>query len=278
MKIVVFGANSDAHNFLKQIESLSFISQIEIVAIVDNDSRLHNTFLYGYQILDPEIIKTLSYDKVIVCPIFYDEIIEQLEGYGIDPIKIHRIHSEKFFSKNQRDIKDSVIGKYSYYKANTMLINCVIGNYCHIGDNCIIGQSGHRIDLPTTYPMHYHFNNEIIDVRFDKTKDERRVNSKTVIGHDVYIGESVVIQGGVKIGSGSVIASRSVVTKDVDPYTVVGGIPAKKLKMRFSDEIIENLLRLEWWHYDDVTIERNLHSFTLDIHKFLQHWSVNDLE
>ena len=273
MKIIVFGANSDAQNFIRQVEVVRVFLDIEIVGVVDNDSRLHNTFLEGYEIISPLHIGNLIFDKIIVCPIFHEEIFFQLRNLGIDENKVHRLYKQEFFSKNRRNIKGSNIGEYSYFKSNTTLLSCEVGKFCHIGDNCIIGQAGHRIDLATTYPLHYHFTNAINDVSEDKTKDERRMIKPTLIGNDVYIGESVVIQGGIEIGDGSVIASRSVVTKDVEPYSVVGGIPAKILKKRFSDDIIEDLMNIRWWDFHHDVIRENIDSFTLEIEEFIRHWS-----
>ncbi len=72
----------------------------------------------------------------------------------------------------------------------------------------------------------------------------------TVIGNDVWIGMDTTIMPGIKIGDGAIIAAKSVVTRDVAPYTIVGGNPANKIKERFSNEIIEELLQIQWWHFD----------------------------
>ena len=74
---------------------------------------------------------------------------------------------------------------------------------------------------------------------------------RTTIGHDVWIGQNVLIKQGLSIGTGSVIGMGSVVTKDIPPYTVVGGIPAKEIKKRFTDEVISGLLNSEWWNFSD---------------------------
>ena len=79
-----------------------------------------------------------------------------------------------------------------------------------------------------------------------------------VIGNDVWIGYEAVILAGVMIGDGAVIGARAVVTKDVPPYTVVGGVPAKEIKKRFSQQTIEELLRLKWWDWDEDRIARNI--------------------
>lgn len=83
------------------------------------------------------------------------------------------------------------------------------------------------------------FNNQINKDRFGKIK----------IGNDVWIGEGAFIRRGVKIGDGAIIASHSVVSKDVAPYSIVGGVPAKHIKFRFEDNIIEQLIEIKWWDY-----------------------------
>jgi virginiamycin A acetyltransferase len=79
-----------------------------------------------------------------------------------------------------------------------------------------------------------------------------------VIGNDVWIGYEAVVMQGVRIGDGAVIGSRAVVTKDVPPYTIVGGIPAKVINKRFSEEVIEKLLNIQWWNWDDGAVRKNL--------------------
>lgn len=79
-----------------------------------------------------------------------------------------------------------------------------------------------------------------------------------VVGNDVWIGYEAVIMSGVKIGDGAVVGTRAVVTKDVPPYTIVGGVPAKPIRRRFDDEIIDKLLALRWWDWDEDRIKRNI--------------------
>ncbi|EEK50571.1 Virginiamycin A acetyltransferase [Bacillus cereus ATCC 10876] len=80
----------------------------------------------------------------------------------------------------------------------------------------------------------------------------------TVIGNDVWIGMDTTIMPGIKIGDGAIIAAKSVVTRDVAPYTIVGGNPANKIKERFSNEIIQELLQIQWWHFDIEKITGNI--------------------
>lgn len=273
-KIVVFGINSDGKEFIRLFRAANFLSEDKIIAIIDNDSRFHNTFFDGIEIFHPEKIKELEYDVIVVCPIFFEDIIEELISYGVKRDKIEIFKNILFFSRKERIVGNSKIGKYSYFKSNALINDCEIGNFTHIGENCILGQGTHSVSNVTTYPLSYHFTKTINDVSKDDSSDLNRTSHTTIIKNDVYIGESVVIQAGLRIGNGAVIASRSVVTKDVPDYAVVAGIPAKIIKYRFSEDIINYLLKIEWWNWDDAKISKEIDSFKLPIETFVRMYSL----
>jgi len=131
-----------------------------------------------------------------------------------------------------------------------------IGNFCSIGQNVIIFLGGnHRTDWVSTYPFRRFIN------AFPKaTACEGEVSSKgdVVIGNDVWIGYGASILSGVTIGDGAVIAAFAMVTKDVPPYTIVGGNPAAIIKQRFNQEQINGLLKIAWWQWDDEKINENV--------------------
>ena len=106
----------------------------------------------------------------------------------------------------------------------------------------------HRIDWFTTYPFG-HINQDTFN-SFDGV-GHPQTKGDVIIGNDVWIGSNVTIMSGVKIGDGACIASHSVVTKNVEPYTVVGGNPAKVIKKRFNNDVINKLLELKWWDKED---------------------------
>lgn len=124
-----------------------------------------------------------------------------------------------------------------------------IGKFCSIGSGAtfiLAGNQGHNISWISTFP----FDTNI----FPNAKNAFKRKGDTIIGSDVWIGTEAMIMPGVNIGHGAVIASRAVVTKDVPPYTIVGGNPAKEIKKRFSDEEIEHLLNISWWNWNVQTI------------------------
>lgn len=120
-----------------------------------------------------------------------------------------------------------------------------IGAFCSISSEVTIFLSGnHRTDWISTFPFGVEFEDEL---QFGKTDGIVATNGNVVIGNDVWIGHGVTIMSGVTVGSGAVLAAISHIVKDVPPYAIVGGNPAKLLKCRFPDDIIEKLLILKWW-------------------------------
>ena len=160
------------------------------------------------------------------------------------------------------------IGKYSYgifddnviwdteawgYNHEKKQPKLTVGNYCSIGDNSKFYLGGnHRYDWVTTYPFHIKYlHNNIFDSLENEIDGYPLSNGDIVIGNDVWFGENVTVMSGVKIGDGAVIGTNSTVVKHVEPYSIVGGHPAKHIKYRFSPETIEKLLDIQWWNFDD---------------------------
>ena len=131
--------------------------------------------------------------------------------------------------------------------------NLYIGNFCSISQNVKILLGGnHRIDWVTTYPFG-HVNTNI----FNKFNGNGHPSTKgnVIIGNDVWIGHSATIMSGVTIGDGAVVGAEAVVTKNVPPYAIVVGNPGRVVKKRFTDAVIEELLRIKWWDWDDAAID-----------------------
>ena len=144
------------------------------------------------------------------------------------------------------------IGSFTYINTGTTVFyGTTIGRYCSIGKNNEIGPVDHPLDWLSSSPIQYNIKEHFphyLDFceEFPQVKITRPLS--TVIGNDVWIGSLVVIKRGVSIGDGAVIASGSVVTKDIPPYAIVGGVPGKVLKYRFDEETIAKLLELKWWN------------------------------
>lgn len=131
----------------------------------------------------------------------------------------------------------------------------IIGKYCSIGSGAVFmmgGNQGHRSDWVSTFPFYYQAN------IFKQSSNPYEKVGDTIISHDVWIGSEAMIMSGVKIGIGAIIAGRSVVTKEVEPYAIVGGNPASFIKYRFSKEIREKLLKQQWWEWSEERVKKNM--------------------
>ena len=145
-------------------------------------------------------------------------------------------------------INNSDIESYSYIGSNSILQNVIIGKFCSIANDVFIGLGTHPSTLFSTSPLFYRKKNKfkIELVETDLKFEEYR---KITIGNDVWIGTRAIIIDGTNIGDGVITAANSVVTKDIPPYAIVAGVPAKIIRFRFSDEKIKKLLDLEWWNW-----------------------------
>lgn len=134
----------------------------------------------------------------------------------------------------------------------------VMGKFCSVacGAKFLFNSANHTLSSLSTYPFPIFYEQWGLDIRDVASAWDNK--GDIVIGSDVWIGYEAVILAGVTVGDGAIIAARAVVTKDVPPYTVVGGIPAKPIRKRFSDETIERLLALKWWDRDEAWIRQNI--------------------
>ena len=179
------------------------------------------------------------------------------------------------FEKNVRIGRNTnfggVIGRCSYI-GDTCDIIAEIGRYCSISSNVriIIGKHPTR-DWVSTSPV---FFSNLCQCGTSYTIENKYVDNSgiTKIGSDVWIGAGVSIIEGVKIGDGAIIAAGAVVVRDVAPYSIVGGVPAKEIRKRFSDDKIEKLLQIKWWEKEEEWIKENASNFS-HIDFFLSHLS-----
>ncbi len=143
-------------------------------------------------------------------------------------------------------ILNSTINSYSYVGKNAIIQNATIASFCSIANDVFIGLGAHPIENFSTSPIFYRINNPLNIKLIDVDSGFNEYQS-IEIGNDVWIGARAIVMDGVKINDGAIIAAGAVVTKDIPAYAIVGGIPAKVIRYRFSPEKIEELLKLQWW-------------------------------
>ncbi|CAL2090697.1 Glycosyl transferase family 1 [Tenacibaculum sp. 190524A05c] len=178
----------------------------------------------------------------------WSKIIKKLRGSSIRNSTIHK--TSKIESGS--NIYNVSMDKHSFCGYDCEIVNCDIGSFVSIANNVIMGGGMHPVDWVGMSPVFYKGRDS---VRKKFSEFEREEPQKITVGNDVWIGNNVLVKQGVNIGHGAVIGMGSVVTKDVDPYTIVAGIPAKKIRNRFDEDISEKLLKIEWWNFDDKKLE-----------------------
>lgn len=185
------------------------------------------------------------------------------------------------FLKNIIKNPNIIVGDYTYYDDFEDVHNfeknvkyhfdftgdqLIIGKFCMIASDVkfIMNGANHLSNAISTYPFAV-FGNGWESAMEGKTYPNK---GNIEIGNDVWIGYNATIMAGVKIGDGAIIATNSTVVSDVEPYTIVGGNPAREIKKRFSPEIVERLLKLQWWNWDIEKITENVQNLTdLDLEK-----------
>lgn len=158
------------------------------------------------------------------------------------------------FVNDPRDFeKNNVLYHYPINKDKL-----IIGKFCSIacGTKFMFTSGNHSLKSLSTYTFPIFFDEWNLDAKNITSAWDNK--GDIIIGNDVWVGYEAVIMPGVKIGDGAIVGTRAVVTKDVPPYTIVGGVPAKPIRKRFDDETIEKLLKIKWWDWDKEKIEKNI--------------------
>lgn len=140
-------------------------------------------------------------------------------------------------------VYESELGRYSSIGRGAVIRNARLGGFCSVSWSATIGATPHNHALLTTHAFHYIKSFGFVD-------HDKRIVLPTTVGNDVWVGANAVIMPGLKIGDGAVIGAGAVVTKDVPPYAIVAGVPAKILKFRFEKDVVKELLEIRWWDWE----------------------------
>jgi len=153
-------------------------------------------------------------------------------------------------------LNNSSVGKHSYISSNSLIRNTKIGRFCSIGPNVKIGLGKHpTLEFISTHPVFYSLKKQSGTTY---SKEQYFAEEDTVnIGHDVWIGASAIIMDGLNIANGAIVAAGAVVTRDVAPFEIVGGVPAKQIRFRFSQDEIQAIEKSEWWNQDEAWLKEN---------------------
>lgn len=166
-------------------------------------------------------------------------------------------------------IIESSIGDYTYTMDRVTVNYAKIGKFCSIASHVCINPVQHPMDRVSQHHMTYRKVAYDFGGKDDEALFDWRRTHNVIIGHDVWIGHGAIIMKGVEIGTGAVVASGAVVTKDVEPYTIVAGVPAKQIKRRFPQDVADQLLKIAWWDWSRAKLEAHFDELN-DLETFLK--------
>jgi phosphonate metabolism protein (transferase hexapeptide repeat family) len=148
------------------------------------------------------------------------------------------------------NLAECEVGDYTYIERHVEAIYTTIGKFGAIAANARLNALNHPMERISQHKITYRPNEYFVYAKVDKAFREKRQSLRVVIGHDVWIGHGAIVLPGVSIGHGAVVAAGAVVTKNVEPYAVVAGVPAKRIKWRFEKLIRERIISLAWWDWE----------------------------
>ena len=174
-------------------------------------------------------------------------------------------------------LREVSVGDFSYFERHAEAIYADIGKFCSIAANSRINALEHPIERITQHKVSYRPNEYFRWLGVDAAFKERRQAKTVRIGHDVWIGHGAVVMPGVSIGNGAIVGANAVVTRDVAPFEVVAGVPAKTLRLRFAPEICARIERLAWWDWPVTRLAEAIPDMqALPIGEFLDRWEQAD--
>lgn len=232
-----------------------------------NNKKNYNFFeRLGKLILPLQIISIIT--RIVG---FFLQNVKSQTGVIFDPR--NQFEGKNILLKNTRVYK-SKVGKYTYISSNSLISRTSIGRYSSVGNWVQTGIGRHPTDFVSTHPL---FHSSILSnsLGFNSYNVGEKYETHKIldsgyyvdIGSDVWIGDRVLIMDGITIGDGAIIGAGSIVTRNIKPYEIVAGVPAKHLRYRFLPDQINFLLSFKWWNKDEEWIKNNSNLFT-DINKF----------
>jgi phosphonate metabolism protein (transferase hexapeptide repeat family) len=152
--------------------------------------------------------------------------------------------------KERVSFAESTLDDYSYVERNAEVIYTDIGRFSAIAAAARVNALEHPIERISQHKITYRPNEYFLDAKLDREFRERRRQSRVSIGHDVWVGHGAVLMPGITVGHGAVIAAGAVVTRNVEPYEIVAGVPARHLRWRFDQDIRTRIIKLAWWDWE----------------------------
>lgn len=172
-------------------------------------------------------------------------------------------------------LREVTVGDFTYFERNGEAIYASVGKFCAIAANTRINALEHPVGRVTQHKVSYRPNEYFRFLGVDQAFREHRRARRVTIGHDVWIGHGVVILPGVTVGNGAVIGANAVVSRDVEPYKIVAGVPARVLRPRFAPDIVRRIEALGWWDWPlDRLADAVPDMQALSIEAFLERWEA----